>query len=147
MRSTSEAQGSIGSLAVSGTSAGSISILSDILLGDGLTRRLRLGFTPAITSTHSLGIGPFTTVSGETIVVLGVQIETGSFATSYIPTTASAVMRAAEAISSSLSAGTYNAVATAVGGGIQTLSGIALAAGGWPVLGSRHLARVEFTRA
>lgn len=64
--------GPIGSVAVGIENAGTITDLVETLLHDGVTYRLSFKFTPTGSGNHSYGIGPESTISGETIIAHGV---------------------------------------------------------------------------
>ena len=83
--------------------AGSISIDSDVLLDDGISRKMVVRFTPNFTGNCQSGAGPASAVAGEDIILLGAQIETVA-PTSYIPTSGSAVTRAAGIAQSDITA-------------------------------------------
>ena len=132
-------------LAVNGTAAGAISLISNTLMPDGITRCVVIGFTPTASESHSFGIGPFSTTNGVNIVVLANQVEAGTDATSYIPTGASVVTRAADALTTTYAAGDYDVTATAVGGAVETLTGVTLASGEWPPITTRFLKAITIT--
>lgn len=142
---TSEVQGALTALAVNSTAAGAISLISNTLMPDGITRCVVIGFTPTASESHSFGIGPFSTTNGVNIVVLANQVEAGTDATSYIPTGASVVTRAADALTTTYAAGDYDVTATAVGGAVETLTGVTLASGEWPPITTRFLKAITIT--
>ncbi len=88
--------GTIGSCSVLRENAGIAALLSEELIGDGVYR-MQVKFTPNATiSTFSFGGGPYSTTSGEDVIILGGQLEAGSFATSYIPTSGATATRSAD---------------------------------------------------
>ncbi|MEZ5779559.1 MAG: hypothetical protein R3E44_14485 [Paracoccaceae bacterium] len=143
---SSQAAGPLGSLSASDDGAGAVAVLGDALLADGLTRRLVLRFTPAAGATHSIGIGPGSAVPGQSVIVLAVQLEAGSEATSYMPTTTAVATRLADAVTTDLAAGDYSVGIVAVGGATEALGVTTLAAGQWPVFATRLVSRIEFRR-
>ena len=88
--------GTIGSCTVLQEFAGTAELLSEELIGDGVYR-MQVKFTPNATiSTFSFGAGPYSTTSGEDVIILGGQLEEGSFATSLIPTSGATATRSAD---------------------------------------------------
>ena len=98
--------GTIGSLNVTSTAGGALELLSDEAYGD--VRKLSAKWTPNYTGSAQIGLGPDSFTSGETVIGYGAQVETGSFPTSYIPTSGSAVTRAADLASLAVSEFGYN---------------------------------------
>ncbi|UHG93374.1 phage head spike fiber domain-containing protein [Spirosoma oryzicola] len=86
--------GLIGSSSVTNSNAGTITY-TDVFITPTV-RKFTYTYVPNYTGGFRLGIGPDSTTSNETIVVLAAQFEVGSFATSYIPTTTAAVTRSAD---------------------------------------------------
>lgn len=78
-------RGAIGSAAVTISSAGAISGVTDVAVADGC-RRLTFAYIAAATDTVTLGIGPDSLTSGQNIVALAAQVETGPVATTPILT-------------------------------------------------------------
>lgn len=103
VQSTSLA-GTLGSpLTLTESFAGTATHDSTLSLGGGYYI-LKGTFTPTITrASCSIGIGPYSTVAGETVVAFGAQVETGYTSTSFIETTAAKVTRAADVITNSTS--------------------------------------------
>jgi hypothetical protein len=73
-------------LTKSAENAGTIGPVTKTLLPDGSTYLIQYIYTPDFSGNGSIGIGPESTTVGETVILLGVQIEEGSFPTSFIPT-------------------------------------------------------------
>ncbi|MGO4914522.1 phage head spike fiber domain-containing protein [Pseudogemmobacter sp. W21_MBD1_M6] len=90
--------GAVSGMTAEASAAGGVSNLSRVLQPDGVTTRLAFVFTPSFSGTLSLGIGPDSVVLGETLVVLGAQIEVGTKATRLIPTAGTAATRAADVL-------------------------------------------------
>lgn len=93
---------------VSRTDLGSPSAITDDLLADGLTRKLRFVLTLPSTGPYTIGLGANSSVSGETIVFLGMQVEEGAIDTSLITTQGSSALRAADQLTFNALAGTYD---------------------------------------
>jgi len=76
-------EGDIGSLAAQSGTGGTVTLVSDTVVS-GTLRKLVATWVPAATDTEvRLGIGPFTTTSGDTVIGYGVQLEEGSSATAF----------------------------------------------------------------
>jgi hypothetical protein len=71
----SGASGSPGDFSIVATNAGSLSIVSQTLIGD--VHKIVLSFTPNADGVLKLGIGPNSTTVGETVIALGAQFELG----------------------------------------------------------------------
>ena len=98
--------GQAGSLNVGGEYAGPLTLLNEEDYGG--IRKVTFLWVPGSSSGVSFGIGPNSDVSGESVIAYGAQIESGSFPTSYIPTSGSAVTRAADVASLAVSEFGYN---------------------------------------
>lgn len=65
--------------------------------------------TPAVSSQFGIGLrGSYSTINSCTVYIWGAQLEIGSFATSYIPTTSATVTRSADVASVATSAFPYS---------------------------------------
>ena len=93
---TSIINGVAGSLTVNTSAAGTVTIVSDQLTSDGLTRRLRLRFTPNASGTILLGVGPDSATVGHTVTFVTYFTRVGNVFTSPILTSGSAVTRSAD---------------------------------------------------
>lgn len=98
--------GQAGSLNVLGEFAGPLTLLNEEDYGG--IRKVTFLWVPNSSSGVSFGIGPNTGVSGKSVIAYGAQIESGSFPTSYIPTSGSTVTRAADVASLAVSEFGYN---------------------------------------
>lgn len=88
--------GAIGALAVTTTTGGSLTIDADELLADGVTRRLRMTFTPNATTDYRLRAGPDTATAGQTVTLLGAFLRQSGTHSSPIITAGSTLLRAAD---------------------------------------------------
>ncbi|RPE71869.1 hypothetical protein EDD53_1000 [Pacificibacter maritimus] len=93
---------------MSRTDLGTPSVITDDLLADGLTRRLCVLLTLPNTGSYTIGLGANSSVSGETIVLLGMQVEEGATDTSFITTQGSSGQRAADQVTFNNLVGTYD---------------------------------------
>lgn len=84
----------VGSVPAQGTAE----VLSVENAGDGVIR-INVKFVPAATSSaYQVNLGPNATTAGETIILLGLQIEEGENPSSYIPTNGSQVTRSVDVV-------------------------------------------------
>lgn len=91
-------QGVPGSLVSQTPNAGVVTIVSDDLLRDGVTRRLRMKWVPAASGTAVLRVGPNSTTPGNNIILLGWFTQVSNCFTTPIITTGSTVTRAADVV-------------------------------------------------
>jgi hypothetical protein len=94
-----------------------VTILSVEKLSDGLTYKMSVSFDAVgVDKSHYFGMHTNSAVSGESIITLGLQLEEGSFPTSYIPTEGAAVTRGADvaSITGTNFSSFYNATASSV---------------------------------
>lgn len=77
---------------------GSLNIVSNEQLADGLTRRIVFEFDCNYTGNLQLGFGPNSNIVNDSIILLGAQLETGDYASSFIPTTGTQITRSNERI-------------------------------------------------
>ncbi|MDT4790505.1 hypothetical protein FQZ97_229270 [compost metagenome] len=83
------------------TFAGDLRLIRDIPSGTSGVRMMQTVFTPnTLGNSFSFAAGPDSVVAGEDIVLYGMQVESGTAPTSYIPTGAAQVTRAADVSSS-----------------------------------------------
>lgn len=87
-------QGTIGALAVTYQSGGTITGLSQTQIGAVWLVRFVVRATAAATAAN-LGLGPASATTGQTVIGYAMQMEAGRFATSFIDTAAAPVTRAA----------------------------------------------------
>ena len=87
--------GSWGSLAITGGAAGTLTILDEVSLPEGV-KKVVVKYVPDFSGSFEFGIGPDSTTSGETVIALAAQVEEASFGTSYIKTTGSTATRSAD---------------------------------------------------
>ncbi|MVO17379.1 phage head spike fiber domain-containing protein [Parasedimentitalea huanghaiensis] len=99
--------GTVGSMSNIRTELG---ICTDIIeegLLDGFTRRVRFVFLSDVTGPYQIGLGPQTSTLGETIELLGIQVEQSAQYSSFILSGASAGVRATDGLTLALADGTY----------------------------------------
>ncbi len=100
--------GMAGAIGSNGNVAGPFSNIVNQDLGGG-HYLVKATFTPNAAATNGwLGIGPYSTVSGESIIVLGAQFEAGTETTSLILSSGSSASRAADVITLTNWTGTYD---------------------------------------
>jgi hypothetical protein len=90
------ATGLVGALAVSVGTAGALTIDSDELLADGLTRRLRMTFTPSASASFRMRAGPDSATAGQNVTLLAAFLRQSSAHSSPIMTTGATLLRAAD---------------------------------------------------
>lgn len=88
--------GAHGNIVTVRSDIGPCSNIEDILLSDGVTRRLRYVFHSTADGTFQIGLGPQSAIAGEDITLLGIQVEHGSTFTSFVATGAGQGTRAAD---------------------------------------------------
>lgn len=124
----SSLSGTVGALGVHSAAAGAITDIVNAALGGGVYT-VTYTFTPNAGSTSGkFGIGPFSAISGETVVALGVQVEDGT-GTTYVPTSGAAATRAADSVTLNDWNGVYDIALTYDGGGVEIRNGVTVAAG------------------
>ena len=122
--------GTIGTMTSETISAGSVTNLAQVLQQDGSTIKLTFTFTPNYTGSVSLGVGPDSTTSGATVIVLGAQVETGASPSSFIPTAGATVTRLADVLEFHPSAGMYDARFVFADASVSELSAVQIP-GAW----------------
>jgi hypothetical protein len=124
----SSLSGTVGALGVHSAAAGAITDIVNAALGGGVYT-VTYTFTPNAGSTSGkFGIGPFSAISGETVVALGVKVEDGT-GTTYVPTSGAAATRAADSVTLNDWNGVYDIALTYDGGGVEIRNGVTVAAG------------------
>lgn len=98
----STASGLAGALSASEANAGPMTNITNEALGEQVYKASFI-FTPSVTGSITLGVGPDRNIVGETVDGLYAGIEAGAFATSPIITTGVAATRAADAANVPLS--------------------------------------------
>lgn len=124
--------GAFGSLNATTTAAGPVSDISETILADGQTKLIEATFAPNFSGTLQFGLGPDSAVSGETVEFLGVQIESGSVATSFIDTGSASQSRAADMPVINGFDGTYDVTVTFDSGAQTTYLDQSVSEGYWP---------------
>ena len=109
-----------GPLVVNTSAAGAVSVLADRTRGN--YRETVILFTPSATDTMAVRLGPYSSVSGETVNAYAWQVEAGAADTSWILGDAGvAVTRAADAAQiAALAAGTYDCRRVTSAGTVDT---------------------------
>ena len=90
--------GSAGNLTSSLANAGTVTVLQEEALPNAV-RTVVVKYVPDFSGSFEFGIGPNSTTSGETVILLAAQLEQASFGTSYIKTTGSTTTRSADVAS------------------------------------------------
>lgn len=140
-------EGSLGALAVVSQAAGALAGLGQQLLADGLTWRITLRFSSNATGALSLGIGPFATVAGQTLVLLAAQVEPGEAAGSYIASAGSPGQRAADLPAIAGVAGRHRVTVTLGDGTVLALPEEVVGPGYWPAAARSAVRALRLERA
>lgn len=135
----SQFSGVAGSSAVSRTDIGTITSATETLLADGLSYLIHLVFTPTSSGALSIGLGPQSSVSGETVIFLGAQISAGADFTSFIPSVGVAGTRGADTPGLTGFSGTHDVLASYGDGTTEKFPGKVLSEGFWPPLNNAHI--------
>lgn len=89
--------GTIGALAINYQAGGTLSNLTQTDLGSG-NWLVQFKAVPTVSASNvTLGIGPSSTTNGKTVIAYAAQVEAGTTATSYLPSTTAAATRAVDA--------------------------------------------------
>jgi hypothetical protein len=125
----SSLNGPAGALAANSSSAGSVTDIRNAALGGGIYL-VEATFTPAAAAAQcKVGVGPFSALAGEDLVVLGVQLEEGSAATSFINSDGSPAVRAPDTVLLDSWNGTRTVTIVYSDGTSETRAGSLLSAG------------------
>lgn len=112
--------------------AGALTVSELTALGVDDVYRVRLNLVPNFTGDLNFGVGPNSATSGQTIVILGAQLDTGTSATSYIPTTGSSASRTADVPAWNAPTGTWDLRTVAANGAVTDTTNVTVAAGWTP---------------
>lgn len=134
--------GPIGALANTRSDLGTCTSINELLLADGLTRRLRMVFDSTYSGAATFGLGMDSGVAGQTVIYLGMQVEEGAAASSFILNGNTPVARAADQLSLTGLSGRFDLTLDYAGGGTGTISGATVAPGYIVATTGRHLRRI-----
>lgn len=140
----SQVQGTIGALSVFNPTAGDLVILGQRPLKDGQSWMVDLRFTPTQTASHSIGIGPFSATSGDSVILLACQVEARAQPTSLLIDGSGGTWRGAETVTTPVPAGIWAVTAHYTDGSTIAHPAQTLAAGAWPAQVAGHLARLSY---
>ena len=121
--------GPIGAMAQTRGDIGNFGAAQQVLLADGVTRMLRVQFTPSTGGSISLGLGPASSVAGQAVVLLAMQVEQGAAASSFIVSQGGALVRAAEQLQIGALQGPHDLHVTWASGAEQVLAAQQMHAG------------------
>lgn len=133
-----------GTISTSPSAAGTVSNLTHALMGDGVTHRLQCVFTPNFTGTLSVGIGPDSTATNGSIIVLGAQIEANAPSSLIISSGASGA-RAADVVGLQGYNGIYDVSVQYGDDTTAQFSAQNIAPGYWPPLGKARIKTLTLT--
>lgn len=125
----SSLSGPVGALTQNVLSAGVFSNISNVSFGGGL-HMVTANMTPGDDAVDTrIGMGPVSSVSGEDIIILGMQLETGTKATSFIQTASTSATRAADVVTLNNWTGVYDVEITFSDGASELRGGEAVSPG------------------
>ncbi len=141
----SSISGSIGMLAAENASAGPVSQLTETLLSDGLTYRCTLLYTPNFSGSFNIGFGPDSKTAGEDVILLGMQMEPASDASSFILSTNAATIRAADQVGIVGVTGLHDVLITYGDNSQELLQAQSIADGYWPNMTQNTVKQIALT--
>ncbi|WP_434286318.1 phage head spike fiber domain-containing protein [Celeribacter sp. SCSIO 80788] len=86
------------------SAAGALSNVTIAAIGSGGVYQLDATFVPNFTGALNIGFGPASAVSGQDVVLLGAQFETGTSGTSFINSAGASTARAADLVTAPITA-------------------------------------------
>ncbi|ALI56183.1 hypothetical protein SAMN05444421_109125 [Celeribacter marinus] len=121
--------------------SGMVSGYAQKTLMDG-TILLQLVFIPEHTTSYSIGIGPYSAVADEDVVILGMQLEAGSRPSSFVTTSGTPATRAADMAGTTGISGPHRITITYDDDSHDVIPLAPVTDGYWPPLSRPHVKRM-----